>query len=81
MSIEHMIMAALSAFSALLGWLGRELWSAVKSLRRDVEELRVHLAEQYVRRDGLRDALSPITAQLDRIEQTLLGKQDKRGGA
>jgi len=36
-----------------------------------------HIAETYIRRDGLRDALQPLQEQLSRIESALTNKADK----
>lgn len=77
MNAEQLALIALGTFSGVLGWLGREMWGAVKSLRQDIETLRVHLAETYIRRDGLRDALQPLQEQLSRIESALTHKADK----
>lgn len=78
MNGEQLALIALGTFSAVLGWLGRELWGAVKSLRSDLDSLRVHIAETYIRRDGLRDALQPLQDQLSRIESALTHKADKQ---
>lgn len=67
----------LGAVCALLGWLGRELWSAVQKLRDDLAKLEVKLGSDYVRYDRLQDVLKPILAQLDRIEDALINKVDK----
>ena len=68
---------ALAGVCALLGWLAREMWSAVKSLRSDLDTLRVHLADKYPSYDRMGDLMKPILAQLDRIENTLRQKVDK----
>ena len=69
--------AALTAVSSILGWFARELWSAVKALRTDLDTLRVHIAESYIRQDRLAEVMQPIFKQLDRIESALVNKQDK----
>jgi hypothetical protein len=77
MTSEQFVLIALSVVSAGLGWLLREMWGAVKSLRSDLDDLRVSIAETYIRRDSLRDALEPLREQLSRIEGVLTHKVDK----
>ena len=77
MTPEQISLVGLTALSALLGWLLREVWGAVKSLRADLDNLRVSIAETYIRRDSLREAMQPIREQLARIEGALIHKVDK----
>lgn len=74
---QQLVMAGLSVACTVLGWLARELWSAVQSLRRDLTALEVKLGNDYVRYDRLQDALRPIMDALDEIRSTLAHKADK----
>lgn len=71
------MLVLLSLVSGALGWFARELWSAVKQLRADLDALRVHLAEHYPNYDRLKEVMQPMIAQLDRIEAALTHKVDK----
>ena len=74
----HMLLtAALGLVCTLLGWLGRELWSAVQALRRDLSNLEVRIGTDYVRYDRLRDALQPLEAKIDKLSDALIHKVDK----
>jgi hypothetical protein len=81
MSIEQILLLGLSIGFSVLGWFARELWSAVQTLRKDLGDLTVEVGREYVRYDRLQDKLaeimSPVTKQLDRIEQALTHKVDK----
>ena len=77
MSTEQILLGLLSLVSVGLGWFGRELWSAVQELKRDLANLRVLVSEEYVKYDRLQDALKPIHEVLARIENTLTKKADK----
>jgi hypothetical protein len=77
MDLEQILIGLLSVVSVGLGWFGRELWSAVQELKRDLAALRVRVGEEYVRYDRLQDALKPIHEVLARIENTLTHKADK----
>jgi hypothetical protein len=77
MTFEHAFMALLAITSGVLGWFGRELWSAVQKLRGDLYALEVKIGNDYIRYDRLQDTLKPILNKLDRIEELLSQKADK----
>ena len=77
MSLEQAMLAGLSAGFGVLGWLARELWSAVQSLRQDLSKLEVRISSEYIRYDRLQDALQPIKDSLDEIKTALSHKADK----
>jgi hypothetical protein len=62
---------------AVLGWLARELWDAVKSLRKDLASLEVRITRDYVSYDRLQDAMRPVMDALHEIKNTLKEKADK----
>lgn len=68
---------ALGLACTALGWFAREMWSAVKQLRVDLDSLRVHLANEYPSYPRLAEMLRPIVNQLDRIETALSHKADR----
>lgn len=69
-------LAAAIAFS-VAGWLGRQLWDAVASLRADLHDLEKELPISYVRKDEFTDHMRRIEMKLDRIFEKLEGKADK----
>jgi len=77
MSVEQAFLVLIGVVCAVLGWLARELWSAVQQLRKDLSALQVAISTDFVRYDRLKDALAPISQTLDEIKHTLAGKADK----
>lgn len=75
--LNTVLLSAVGLVCAILGWLGRELWSAVQKLRADLSALEVRIGTDYVRYDRLKDALRPIMEALDDIRSTLAQKADK----
>lgn len=82
--LQGAVTTLLSIASVVLGWLARELWEAVKSLRKDLSDLggdlaalEVRMSRDYVSYDRLRDALEPVMTALGDIKQALRDKQDK----
>lgn len=71
------MLAGLSAGFGVLGWLARELWSAVQALRQDLSKLEVRISAEYVRQDRMDKAMEPVMKKLDRIEEVLNHKVDK----
>jgi len=66
---------------ALLGWLARQLWDAVKELRRDLHMIEKELPAKYVRReefsDGLREIKEICSKIFDKIDALETRKVDK----
>lgn len=77
MDIQDLFMSALGIACSVLGWFGRELWSAVSTLKRDLKELTKEINEKYVRKDDFRDFKTELMNVLNRIEQKLDNKADK----
>lgn len=71
------LLGVLSLVCAVLGWLARELWDAVKELRRGVTELEVRITRDYITYDRLDRALQPVLEALSEIRNTLSQKVDK----
>lgn len=73
MDWQHISIGVLGIVCAVLGWLGRELWGAVKDLRKDLDSLRLNIAENYIKRDDLKDRLNevlqPFRESLAKIER------------
>ncbi|MDA8095599.1 MAG: hypothetical protein M0T84_17160 [Betaproteobacteria bacterium] len=75
--IKSMANWVVYAALAVIGWLARALWYAVKELRTDLARLREELPEKYVLKDDFREDMKEIKAMLGRIFDRLDGKADK----
>jgi len=80
--------ALLTAAAALLGWLLRELWSAItqlredhdgaiSELRRDHGTLRETLADKYARRDDVRDMFAQVMDRINSVFEEIKSVRDK----
>lgn len=58
---------------AVAGWFARQIWDAMKELRRDLHKIEVALPRDYVRKDDLGE----IKAMIQKIFDKLDGKVDK----
>ena len=50
---------------AALGWFAREIWDALKELRRDIHRIEKDLPEVYARRDEFRDAMKEVRLEMN----------------
>lgn len=77
MTLEQVLLAALSVGGGVLGWFARELYGAVNKLKEDLKLLEVRIGTDYVRYDRLQDAMKPVLETLQEIKQALSHKVDK----
>ena len=59
------------------GWFAREIWGAVKELRKDLHELEVDLPKSYVSKFDMDKRMDHIETMFQRIYDKLDGKADK----
>jgi len=62
---------------SVIGWLARELWGAVQSLREDLHRIEVDLPKTYVPRMDLDTRMKHIEDMFQRIYDKLDAKADK----
>ena len=59
------------------GWFARELWGAVKDLRKDLHDIEIDLPRSYVSKLDLDKRMDHIETMFQRIYDKLDGKADK----
>ena len=59
------------------GWFGRELWGAVKELRKDLHDIEIDLPTSYVSKLDMDKRMDHIEDMFKRIYDKLDGKADK----
>lgn len=74
---QDFINLASGTIIAVVGWVARELWAAVKELRQDLGKLREELPQHYVLKTDFHTWSNAIMKKLDRIEEKLDNKKDK----
>lgn len=77
MENQDLINMSLALLTAILGWVGRELWGAVKELKNDLAKLREDLPKDYVNRTDFRDDINEIKSMLQRVFDRLENKVDR----
>jgi len=60
-----------------MGWLARELWGAVKELRKDLHVIEVVLPSHYIRKDEFQEGVKELKDICRQIFERLENKADK----
>lgn len=60
-----------------IGWFARQIWEAVKELRKDLHQLEIDLPTHYVKRVDYAADLAEIKGLLQKIFDRLEQKADK----
>jgi hypothetical protein len=53
---------------AVAGWFARQIWDAMKELRRDLHKIEVALPRDYVRKDDLGEIKTMIQKIFDKLD-------------
>lgn len=77
METQPIINFVLLTTMAVGGWFAREVWAAVKELRKDLHKIETNLPKEYVLRVDLDKRMDHIEAMFQRIYDKLEGKADK----
>lgn len=77
MDTQSLINLGAGIIIAVGGWLGRELWEAVKQLRADLHKIEVDLPSNYLRRDEFSEGMKEIRELFGKVFEKLDGKVDK----
>ena len=77
MDTQSLINLGAGIIIAVGGWLGRELWEAVKQLRADLHKIEVDLPSNYLRRDEFSEGMKEIRELFAKVFEKLDGKVDK----
>lgn len=78
MDIQIWINLMVGCLVAAMGWFGRQLWEAVKELRRDIHAIESDLPKTYVQKEDYNTTMKRIEDMFTRIWDKLDGKADKK---
>ena len=77
MDAQTLINIAAGIIIAGMGWLARELWGAVKELRKDLHIIEVALPSNYIRKDEFAEGVKELKDICRQIFDRLENKADK----
>ena len=77
MPSQEVINLVITCFGAILGWLLKAMWEAVRDLKNDIRDIESELHTKYVSRDDYKDDIAEIKDILKQIFAKLDTKADK----
>ena len=77
MSSQDIINVVGGGFLLTLGWLGRQLWDAVATLKADIKQIEINLPTNYSTKSDTQSSFDKLEHLLIRVLDKLDGKQDK----
>ncbi len=77
MDTQTLINIGAGIIIAGMGWLARELWGAVKELRKDLHTIEVALPSNYIRKDQFQEGVKELKDICRQIFDRLENKADK----
>jgi len=78
MDWHYLAEGALSLLMLVIGWVSRELWDAIKDLRKDLAKLREEIPGEYVRKDDYREDLQRLYDKIENGFSQLLARIDNQ---
>ena len=77
MDLQSILNIVGGAAIATGGWFAREIWGAVKELRKDLHDIEIDLPTSYVSKLDMDKRMDHIEGMFQRIYDKLDGKADK----
>ncbi len=77
MDTQTLINIGAGIIIAGMGWLARELWGAVKELRKDLHSIEIALPSNYIRKDEFQEGVKELKDICRQIFDRLENKADK----
>lgn len=77
MDWQYLINAGLGIILASGGWFARQLWEAVQKLKDDVNDLELHVSDNYVKKVDVGTLKSELNVRFDRLEMLIDKIYDK----
>lgn len=77
LNLQILFNLAVGAILAAAGWFFRQLWDAMKDLRKDLHTIEKNLPVTYIRREEFTEILREIKEMFNKINDKLDNKADK----
>ena len=75
---QGLINTVITLGAGIFGWIMKTLWDSVRRLEKEVSDIEVRVAREYVKRDEFRQDIQRIFEKLDTIEAKIDSKADKQ---
>jgi uncharacterized coiled-coil DUF342 family protein len=78
MDTQLIINLATGSLLAVLGWLARQLWDAVKELRDDIHKIETDLPSLYMRKDEFKEGMKEIKELFTEVFRKIDDLKDRK---
>jgi uncharacterized coiled-coil DUF342 family protein len=78
MDAQLIINLATGSLLAVLGWLARQLWDAVKELRDDIHKIETDLPSLYMRKDEFKEGMKEIKELFTEVFRKIDDLKDRK---
>jgi hypothetical protein len=68
MDWQTLINIGSGTFLTVGGWFARQLWDSVKELKKEVNDIRLHVSENYVKKSEIEAFRVDMDKRFDRLE-------------
>jgi len=77
MDWQNLINIGAGSLLCIGSWFCRQLWDAVKELKKEIADLRLHVAETYVKKSEVQLLEEKMDKGFDKLEQMIVRLYDK----
>lgn len=78
MEPQTIINLAGGSLLAVIGWFARQLWDAVKELRKDLHQIQLDIPMNYMRKDDFREGIKEIKDLFGEVFRKIDDLKDKK---
>jgi uncharacterized coiled-coil DUF342 family protein len=78
MDTQLIINLATGSLLAVLGWLARQLWDAVKELRDNIHKIETDLPSLYMRKDEFKEGMKEIKELFTEVFRKIDDLKDRK---
>jgi hypothetical protein len=78
MSTQDLINLVIGAGLSVVGWLVRQMWDAVQTLKQDLNRLEVKLPTSYISKEDFNERWIEVLKSLRHIEEKIDAIKDKQ---
>jgi len=68
MNMTELLLGAIYFLAAVIGWFLKEALDNIKNTDKELNDFRVHVANEYTQKNDMRDVIKQINERFDRLE-------------
>jgi len=68
MNMTELLLGAIYFLAAVIGWFLKEALDNIKNTDKELNDFKVHVANEYTQKNDMRDVIKQINERFDRLE-------------